>query len=287
MSEPQLSRNYRGYSPAPVSWEALLRIFNGLWGPEARSLKRFPEDLNNIYVRWSDADGAVHQVESLEDLNEAYTAERTATISFSGFMPDTRSCTFLYRPGADPPVAEVSLQAPRSLAEAMVNSVAAEFPNQRDIVFMSWSGDRARRIAERLSEILVSRLPKTTIVFLSSNIEPGSHPYDEMLMQHLRPCVALVSIWTQDGVENPAWMAWEASAAWARDALLIPVFAGVLADSVPGPLFVIRQGVHLDRRDELDRALVTLGRRLKTKEVESLSDADHASLTALLHMGSP
>jgi hypothetical protein len=72
MAKRTITLTYSGRAEKPVEWEALLRIFETIWGPEARSLPKYPEVIGAIHASWHDALGIEHEAESLDEVGQAY-----------------------------------------------------------------------------------------------------------------------------------------------------------------------------------------------------------------------
>jgi hypothetical protein len=282
MSERQARAEYRGYADEPVSWSALLAIYDAIFGEDAREQRSYPESLHNITVSWQDAGEVENRVGPLHDLQAAYESEQTARVTFSGFEAG-KNCTFIYCPGSKPPTALVQLQARPDQLEPMLNAVRAAFPHERRVVFVSWSGSQGRAIAEALRDLLRTRLPPGAVPFVSTGIPPGADPYRTMLDENLLPADVALIIMNNDALESH-WVTWEAAAGWARGSLVIPIFVDVRPGELKSPLAILRQGGRLNDRAWLDRAIVSVTDRLAHSPPMPLTDEE---FTALIATASP
>src|SRR3989442_6407401 len=87
-----------GRAPGPVPWDALERLVEILWGPQARSLPKYPQVVGAIHAHWLDDQNTQYTVETLDELAEAYRTQRTASIAISGKIGDGPRCRFDYWP---------------------------------------------------------------------------------------------------------------------------------------------------------------------------------------------
>jgi hypothetical protein len=51
-----------------VEWSALEKIFDAIFGHEARSLKTYPDVIGGIWASWFDANGVEHPATTLSDV---------------------------------------------------------------------------------------------------------------------------------------------------------------------------------------------------------------------------
>jgi hypothetical protein len=270
-------RTYQGYADAPVEWQDLLRIFDTLFGQDARHLKRYPEALDNASAYWVDRHGIQTRVTSLDELEAAYGEKETYAVIFSGGLAIGRTCDFTYHPGFVPPTAKLGVQADPGTAASILEVVQAVFPHQRQVVFISQSGQRSLAIGRAFINVLTPRLPPGTEVFISDAITPGTDPYEEMLERNLKVAKALIPILTKEAAESP-WVIWETATVWALNGLTIPVFVDVQPRDIRWPIAIVRQGVRLDSRDHLDSAIVQVAKIAGKDTVQPLSDEEFNSL---------
>jgi len=145
------------------------------------------------------------------------------------------------------------------------------------ILFLSWGGDVSGRVAAVLQAVLRPRLPSAEVFLSTTSIDPGDDPLRRMLEDGLLKAQVLVAVLTRESSGRP-WVIWETASAWARDQLVIPVFVGIKPGEVPGPLTTKVQGVHLHSREDLDRALTVIARRMGV-DPSPISDDEYQQLT--------
>jgi TIR domain-containing protein len=246
-------RAYTGSAPEPVEWRVLEEIFDAIFGSDVRDLKRWPETMHEVHARWTDAAGVEHEAESLEAVREAYQGLETFRLSFSSWRADGKPCSFEHWPGVDAR-ASVFVQGPPDEIDGIFAPVLAAFPLQRRVVFVSWSGEHSKRVADVLRVVIESRLPTGGEVFFSPRMRPGASPMQEMLERNLLATDAHVVVLTEESAKSP-WVTWEAAASWARGKALVPIFVDVRPEDVNGPLKLLAQGVRLDEERELERGI--------------------------------
>jgi len=98
MAQTTIRRSYLGRAGQAVEWDAILRIFDTIWGHENQSLPKYPEAIKNMYGSWEDRWGVKYDAESLDEIGQAYQKRETAVISLRSFGPHLR-CHFMYWPG--------------------------------------------------------------------------------------------------------------------------------------------------------------------------------------------
>lgn len=113
--------------------------------------------------------------------------------------------------------------------------------------------------------------------FSPTSLEPGDAPQRKMLHENLRRADALVAVLTHESADRP-YVTWETASTWGRGKVVIPMFVGVHTDDVEGPLASEAQGVRYDDRDELDKAVVVLGRVVHEAEPAKLTDHEFSAL---------
>ena len=123
------SASYVGARAEPLSWDELLRIFDELFGAEARDLRRWPKVMRNIHASWTDEHGLRHEAESLEEVRDAYAEETTAMVQFSDFSTGFRG-EFAYAPGGPRPRARADLAGTPDDVERRLALVRELFPQQ-------------------------------------------------------------------------------------------------------------------------------------------------------------
>ena len=148
----------------------------------------------------------------------------------------------------------------------------------RRVVFLSWGGQSSRNIASALQPILHSHFPDVDIFFSPTSIEVGEDPLKRMFDEGLERASVLVSVLTRDSASRP-WVVWETATVWAKSGLVVPVFVDLSPGDVPGPLAVKVQGVRIGERQEIDRAVNRIARKLEVAENHSLSDEEWRQLS--------
>jgi hypothetical protein len=146
-----------------------------------------------------------------------------------------------------------------------------------ETLFLSWSGSRSNGVASRLAPILEARLPGVEVFFSPESIEPGADPSRALYEDSLIPARALVVVLTPESAAS-AYVIWETAAAWGRRQLVIPVFAGVHPADVPGPLATKVEGVFIEDRQRMDRALAVIAQEFGVTEAPVLTDEEWTSL---------
>lgn len=164
------SRSYRGEAEEAPEWSSIEAIFDALCGPDARSLPKYPNSLDTIDADWTDANGVVHRAETLKEVEEAYRGFKTFSVRFAAHLSDGTQAFFLYWPGTVR--AEVRVSGRPDEVEGMVKLVEEAFPGLRSF---SWSGERAKAVAEALRAVLRPRMPRGGEIFLSTRMAPGSN----------------------------------------------------------------------------------------------------------------
>lgn len=129
MAKSIFKSKFSGRAEEPVEWDAILRIFDVVWGIgiEARSLPKYPAIIGFLDASWVDASGVEHQAESLDEVGQAYQRFETYSISFGGHLKTSPICRFLYWPAK----AEVSIaiQADdQTIVDQVISTVRKEFP---------------------------------------------------------------------------------------------------------------------------------------------------------------
>jgi hypothetical protein len=126
MAKSTTTLSYSGRAEKLVEWAALLRIFDTVWGSEARSLPKWPETIGAVHASWHDASGVEHEAESLDEVGQAYQQHETAFISFRRYGSGLYY-SFRYWPAK----AEASFQVrtgDQTIAERYIAAIRREFP---------------------------------------------------------------------------------------------------------------------------------------------------------------
>jgi TIR domain len=253
MAKTLVTRQYVGKAQEAVSWAALLRILDGVWGEKARSLPKFPYTIGGIHARWIDGNNVEHEATSLDEVERAYRNEETARIEFSGAIGEVVGHTFQYWPAIAQAVIQV--RAPdETTADRLLGVVQQEFPLVARYIFISYA-TAEYDLAVFLANVVQKRmLPGITVFVAKRDIPAGADPLRTMLEEQLLRAEALLALCSRASRSSP-WLWWESSAVWARDQLVIPLFVDVKPEDFGGPLMLIRQGRSLFDVVELNAAL--------------------------------
>jgi hypothetical protein len=279
MAKITVTHRYKGKASEPVSWEALLRIFDGFWGEEARTLPKYPKILGGVHAIWVDGDAIRHDAESLDEVKESYLQELTASISFIGALTPGPYCDFRYFPSRSEASIEVKASDTVTAAK-LVELVKNEFPLEMNIVFISYHNSEFP-LATFIADVIQRRLPRGISVFVAKrDISPGSSPLKVMLEEQLLEAEVLVALCSQQSKTSP-WLWWESSAVWARGGLVIPLFVDISPNEFIGPITLVCQGRSFFEVDDINSVLSTLVtkvspgqqvNKLTNEEVEELRE---------------
>lgn len=276
--QPQRREVHEGSSPRPVPWFELETLLDSIFGREWRDLPTSESGSVNAY--WHDADGNRYEANHSSDLHQAYESGQVAHLAIHG-----RRTGHLYGDielwvDPLPHRARVALEGAPEPVASTIAAVQKLFcaPVEGMLVFISWGGVTGRKIAEALQPVLQARLGGVDVFVSSTSIDPGDDPLRRMLENGVLKASALIVVLTRNAVDRP-WVIWETASAWARQKLVLPLFADVRPEDVPGPLTSKVQGVHLAERDAVDRALRVLASRLKVASPKPLTDAEFEKLS--------
>ena len=255
-----VTRRYRGRAPEPVSWEALVRIVDSLWGESARSLPKYPKVIGGIYGRWFDGRSIQHEAESIDEIERAYKQFETASIVFTGSIGKGPSSAFQYWPSKGEAFIEV--QAPdETTANQLISSVQKEFPLIERYVFISYDTSDYN-LATFVAKVVEKRMiPGINVFVAKRDIPAGANPLKVMLEEQLLHAEALLALCSDHSKSSP-WLWWESSAVWAKGGLVIPLFIDILAGQFDGPITLVCQGRSLFDVVELNSALDSLTTKL-------------------------
>src|SRR5262249_14974567 len=134
-----VSRRYVGRASKPVPWDVLSTLFDAVWGPEARSLPKYPQVIGGKHANWTDAAGNRHDAESLDEVREAYEKYATGSIKIGRlFGADSGARTeFRYWPRVATVTFEVEA-ADQTTADRLVEEVKKRFPLEARYIFVSY-----------------------------------------------------------------------------------------------------------------------------------------------------
>jgi hypothetical protein len=145
------------------------------------------------------------------------------------------------------------------------------------VLFLSWAKGKSKKVARALKPVLESRLSGVEVFFSPASIEPGDDPSRRLFDYGLLGSSALVVVLTQASAVSP-FVIWETAAAWGRGELVIPVFVDIEPSSVPGPITIKVQGVHLGDRDDMDRGIERLASYFGVADTLVLTDEEYGTL---------
>lgn len=240
MAKTTIRRSYRGRAEEPVNWNALLQIFDAIWGKSNRSLPKFPQTVGAIHAVWRDALDAEYEADHIDEVGQAYQQRKTAFISFTGFFQRVPRCDFRYWPAK----AEASIDikaGDQETAEQIIAVVRQEFPLVAKYVYISH--DTAEiDLATYVAKVLEKRLVPGVSVFIAKrDIKPGANWLKVMLNEQLLHAEALVALCSAKSKASP-WLWWESSAVWARRGLVVPLFVDISPSQFDGPITLVCQG---------------------------------------------
>ncbi len=240
MAKDIITRSYKGRAVEPVSWEALLRIFDTVWGGAARSLPKGMQAIGAVHALWHDASGNEHEADSLAEVGQAYQQKKTESISFNGWLERGPRCYFRY--WLAKVEAYIHVRAgDEETAERIITAVRQEFPLVAKYVFISYDTSECE-LATYMAKILKKRLVPGVSVFVAErDIEPGASWLKVMLEEQLLHAEALVALCSNRSKTSP-WLWWESSAVWARGGLVTPLFVDLSPREFNGPITLVCQG---------------------------------------------
>lgn len=277
MSKDTVTKSYRGKASQTVSWDALLRVFDALWGKNARSLPSYPEIIGDVQGKWIDSQNTEHKAEVLEEIEQAYKKYETASIIFNSLDEKGLRRFFQYWPSNVKALIEVQT-TDRATADTLIDSVRNEFPFVEKYVFVSYDSSEYR-LAVTIAEIVEKRLaPGVTVFVAKRDIPAGKNPRKIMLEEQLLQAEALLAICSAQSKKSP-WLWWESSAVWARGGLVIPLFVDITPNSFNGPIILVCQGRSIFNKADLNSVLSSLVATVCPGQIyEELTDQELADL---------
>jgi hypothetical protein len=230
MAKSTTTLSYSGRAEKPVEWVALLRIFDSVWGAEARSLPKWPQAIGAVHASWQDASGVEHEAESLDEIGQAYQQYETAFISFRGYGSGFHY-SFRYWPAK----AEASFQVrtgDQTIAEQYIAAIRREFPLiARHDVFISYaSGDSA--LATELKSDFERQGWKC---FMAEKDIPVAAEWQDTIRTALLGSQRILILLTPRSRDKP-WVLMETGAAWVLEKELIPALVQVAPSDLIDPL---------------------------------------------------
>jgi hypothetical protein len=256
MAKVTIERKYLGRANAPVEWEALLRIFDTIWGHEARSLPIFPRAKHSVHASWRDASGTEYKATSLDEVGQAYRRYETSYISIIGSTERGYRCSFEYWPAKAEARTKVRAGDEKT-AEQLIAAVRAEFPLVAKYVFISYANEEYE-LAIYVAGLLESRKAPGVSVFVAKrDIAPGADPLKVMLKEQLLRAEALVALCSKRFKSSP-WLWWESSAVWALGGIVVPLLIDISAEEFNGPITLVRQGRQFFQVEDMNAAVQTI-----------------------------
>lgn len=283
MAQTTVTKRYKGKAQEPVSWEALLRIFDALYDEKARSLPKYPSVIGAVHGKWIDGDNAQHEAASLDEIEDAYKKYKTASIVFSGSINNGPRSSFQYWPSKAEAFIEV--QAPnKNTADQLIGSVSKEFPYIERYMFISYDTSEYN-MATFIANVVQKRMVPGINVFVAKrDIQAGENPLKIMLEEQLLRAEALLALCSKQSKSSP-WLWWESSAVWANGGLVIPLFVDLSPNEFGGPIALVCQGRSLFEATELNSALKSLIVKLcPGQKYEELTKEEAAELQKLQEM---
>ena len=150
-------------------------------------------------------------------------------------------------------------------------------PPTDPVLFLSWAKGTSKKVAKALKPILEARLPGVEVFFSPASIEPGDDPSRRLFDDGLLGSSALVVVLTEASAVSP-FVIWETAAVWGSRKLVIPVFVDIEPSSVPGPITIKVQGVHMGDRDDMDRGIERLASYFGVAHTSMLTDEEYGTL---------
>lgn len=114
-------------------------------------------------------------------------------------------------------------------------------------VFLSWSNELSKYVAEQFDTLLTACFPKKLVApFFSCNMAGGTRSMDKILSE-LKNSSHLLAFLTRDEL-NPAWVIFESGAVgkFAKQSTIVPIAIGFCAGDVVPPLQATRQSISID-----------------------------------------
>jgi hypothetical protein len=162
-------------------------LFDDLLGAENRSLPKWPESRAAVTVSWTDAQGVTHDADHLEDLRAPYEEHATASIAIGDLVSPFSQLNLAYWPGPPRPRIVWTANGQVDVIDRAIEALTQAFPQPYEgpLVFVSWGGEKSRRIAEVLTGLLEAKLPGADVFFAPNSLEPGDDPSKRMIDEGL------------------------------------------------------------------------------------------------------
>jgi hypothetical protein len=262
MSETVVKRRYVATAPEPVAWDALVSLFEAVWGDGVSALPAYPDVLGGVSASWLDANDIEHRVRTLDELGEAYARGRTKRLDIGGYIDDSPTLYVRYTPASrarpwsrERARADATVSASDvATADRILGHVEVLFPNVERTLFVSYGGRQDEQLAERLVAVLAPRVPSHVDVFRAPRgLETGAEP-NSSLASALASSSALVAVCSPRSRKSP-WVAWEAATVRALGGRLIPLLVETSARDFGGPIMTFAEARKAWVEDELDEGL--------------------------------
>jgi hypothetical protein len=250
MAKSTITLSYLGRTEKPVEWAALLRIFDTVCGPEARSLPKYPKIIGAAHASWHDASGVEHEAESLDEVGQAYQKHETAFISFRRLLASGSRCSFRYWPAKAEASIEVRM-GDQTTAEQYIAAVRKEFPliAKYDVFISYASGDSA--LATELKSDFERQGWKC---FMAEKDIPVAAEWQDTIRTALLGSRRILILLTPRSLNKP-WVLMETGAAWVLEKELIPALVQVAPSELLDP--IRRYQARVIETTDQKRALIT------------------------------
>lgn len=280
MAQTTVTKRYKGKAQGPVSWEALLQIFDTLYGEKARSLPKYPAVIGAVYGKWIDSDNTQQEAASLVEIEDAYKKNETAYIIFSGSIDKGPPCIFEYWPSKAESFIEVHAPDNKTAAQ-LISSVKKVFPYIERYIFISYDTSEYA-MATFIANIVQKRMVPGINVFVAKrDIQAGEDPIKIMLEEQLLHAEVLLALCSKQSKSSP-WLWWESSAVWAKGGLVIPLFVDLSPNEFDGPITLVCQGRLLFNVTDLNSVLKSIIAKLcPGQKYEELAKEEIAELQKL------
>nr|VFK58687.1 MAG: TIR domain-containing protein [Candidatus Kentron sp. TUN] len=230
MAKSTITLSYTGKAKEPIEWSTFLRIFDAIWGAEARTLPKFPEVIGGVHAYWRGGNNITYEAESIDELGIAYQKKQTAYI-FIADLTTNPSSTFHYWPAG----AKVSYKITakdKATAENYIDTIKKEFPLTEGYdVFLSYSSNDSA-LAEELKNGIQNQGLKCFMA--SKDISVGSKWSKEIRTALIESKCTLMLL-TSRSYKEP-WVMIETGAAWVLEKDIIPALVQVEPKDLIAPL---------------------------------------------------
>lgn len=258
---------YIGYSKETLSPEELLKLFDILWGEDARELPGFPQVIGGIIASWHSADGILHNVSHINELIEAYKKQITYDVRILGSINNKPRITFVYIPAHRKATLAITAKT-EEIANEYLSQVKNMFPEQeKPIVFISYAKDELA-LADFIKKVL-ARISgdKINIFVATRDIRPGADPLKVMMEEKLKSAEAIIPICSRLAKES-SWVWWESASVWARSYKVYPLCTNISLGEFGSPLNLVTQGRNYFDQKELTETIHEICGQFKLSVVD-------------------